>query len=477
MCGHGSITLLDGVEVDAKKLDEAVSVLAKSLIGRGRHATGLMYCNAKGRWHVEKAPVDAAEFNKGRAVVASDARCIAVHTRWATKGDPEWNKNNHPVAGPNGALVMHNGVVRDYSLKRLKGQPEVDTFVIAHTLGNMRKRTSREFLTSFAKRMVKVCGEIDGSMTLQLAFRETPLLVSTKIRSNPLYFAEAGGVRVTASTHEGVAKVFEALGIDIPTQSFEFTKQGKKGRVTKHVGTQRCIYEMTPGETLVWCDGQHAEFDLGVMEAKNAYKPAAQSTQPYVNTYQRPNVQSHIPGTAAAPAAQAKFKVGDRVKQKHTQRIGYVIEVEGATSPKMGLDWYKVNFLAVNEPLTDGSVTRIKSAAYTATITGGYLEAAPNGASQDPPVPTSGGETGRASSTVGVVSVAGEPTPASNDADAEVAPSTTLSGVWDAIVERFTRTDLSDIECEVCHDLDNNCRVVEDVLLCQQCQLVEWGTA
>lgn len=482
MCGHGSITFLADVDTSTMPVDAAVSALIKSLQSRGRHATGMMQCNADGTWSVQKAPVNGEEFNKGRAPVRRDARAIAVHTRWATKGDPEWNRNNHPVAGKNGVLVMHNGVVRDYSLKREKGDPEVDTFLIAVRLGEMRKRQSREGLVSVAKRIVKTAGLVDGSMTLQVALRGSAMLVSTKIRSNPLYYAEAQGVRITASTHEAVKKAFEVLRIEIPTQAYSFettekSKKGKPGRTVTHIGTQAQIFEAREGETLVWHEGEHSAVELGALTAESTSYSSAGSSYTPATGAQGSKPRPHGSYVPPPPVAIELF-VGDKVKQKYNARLGIVLGKEAKADSKTGLQWYTVKFFAAK-------VGQQESKGYTATITSMNLELVnPEGKTIPPTPPPATPQQDAAGSgdgsQLGVSVVTGEEQDGAlvTVRAAVEAEFERLKGRFFEVIDSGPRSSFHpDDTCELCGVIDQNCQDVEEVLLCTSCQMIQWENA
>lgn len=92
------------------------SLLTSSLLhgieSRGRHATGVAWTTAdwsKGRLH--KDAVTASVYTKMYPrIVSQEAATAVLHTRYATQGSPDDNRNNHPIY--TGDVVgVHNGTL------------------------------------------------------------------------------------------------------------------------------------------------------------------------------------------------------------------------------------------------------------------------------------------------------------------------------------------------------------------------------
>jgi len=320
MCGLGSITLSTEATLDAAKLDLGVARLLTSLDHRGGDACGMMAMGEDGAVVVQSAPCKASDFNQGRLRMTSTCRAVAVHTRMATKGKAWWGENNHPVRGPNGVLVMHNGVVADSWLQRSPDDPEVDTFALAVLVGKAARRRSNEKPHTFAQRLVRAAADAEGSQTLQLAVQGQPLLVSACVRTNPLFMAESvdGTIRVTASTYDAVKQAFAAMDVPIPFEekTYETSRKGKKHT---HVGKSDVIYRLNDGDVLSWFDGQHAETHIQL---------AAPSRKRYQHT-------SSAPASApyAHSANQPRHSVGDIVRRISSQQLGVVIGVNRNHQP------------------------------------------------------------------------------------------------------------------------------------------------
>jgi hypothetical protein len=342
MCGLGSITFTMDAKPDHKKFDGAVSALIAALDHRGKDACGYMSVDAEGVVRAEKAPMRAKEFNSGRHIIAANAMAVAVHTRFSTKGLPAWNQNNHPVAGGNGVLVMHNGVVYDSDVTRAQGDPVVDTFALAQDLGKMRTRHHNEKDVTFMARIARTLMDREGSQTAQVMIAGQPFLFTARIRSNPLYEAEMeafdGHVRVTASTFDAVKKAIEALGLEVPSEMRSITKLVKGRQVTTHQ-TLDSIFTMQEGEWCSWNAGTHND---GAVEVTKEPKFKRQSYSSYVpprnaatrtdNAY---SGKPWVPGQSQqenGPKIQPKFRKGDVVKLNHNQLecvVADVLTIEG----------------------------------------------------------------------------------------------------------------------------------------------------
>lgn len=312
MCGLGSITLSTDATLDAAKLDLGVARLLSSLDHRGGDACGLMAVGTDGALVTQSAPCKAQDFNQGRLRMTSACRAVAVHTRMATKGKAWWNENNHPVQGPNGAFVMHNGVVADSWVQRKPDDPEVDTFALALLVGKAARRRNNEKPHTFAQRLVRAAADADGSQTLQLAVQNQPLLVSACVRTNPLYMAESvdGTIRVTASTYDAVKQAFAAMDVLIPFEekTYETSRKGKKHT---HVGKSDVIYRLNEGDVLSWFDGVHAETHIQLAEpSRKRYQHTAQSSTPYAHS-----------------ANQPRYSVGDIMRRLSSQELGVIIGI------------------------------------------------------------------------------------------------------------------------------------------------------
>lgn len=131
MCGIGGFSLNKNSKINARTLAHA---LLSQIEVRGRMSSGVAFPNVEGGISVYKDAV--AGSNLPLRVMPRNTKTAILHTRYATKGSPQINANNHPVWSPNKSIALvHNGVIwNDYSLRSGilvdADMPEVDTAVI-----------------------------------------------------------------------------------------------------------------------------------------------------------------------------------------------------------------------------------------------------------------------------------------------------------------------------------------------------------
>ena len=92
------------------QLDLTVNTLARVCESRGSDASGIAY-NSGGNLRIFKRPKPA---HKLRFKVPTGTSVVMGHTRLATQGDQEINRNNHPFGGwvPGHSFSLaHNGVI------------------------------------------------------------------------------------------------------------------------------------------------------------------------------------------------------------------------------------------------------------------------------------------------------------------------------------------------------------------------------
>lgn len=107
MCGIAGFSLNPAERVSASRLAGA---LLLGIEERGRHASGLAWANPTSHevW-IQKEAIAASDFVPSIDIHA-DTRSLIAHTRWATKGSPKNNANNHPI-DVNGLVGIHNGCI------------------------------------------------------------------------------------------------------------------------------------------------------------------------------------------------------------------------------------------------------------------------------------------------------------------------------------------------------------------------------
>jgi len=108
MCGVFGYIATRGERVSIHRL----MAIAAATETRGRDAWGLAWIDGRGRMRTFKQTGPITD-SLSMLSMAADARLLIGHCRWATHGDPDDNRNNHPHRAGSGWIV-HNGVIANY---------------------------------------------------------------------------------------------------------------------------------------------------------------------------------------------------------------------------------------------------------------------------------------------------------------------------------------------------------------------------
>ncbi len=198
MCGIFGFISNDGRGPDLARLRR----IATETETRGRHAFGLAWVDAEGAIHTFKRP-GAATAALGDLDACRGAVAVVGHCRWATHGDPDDNRNNHPHPAGRGWLV-HNGVVRNYHelLRRYGLRPKTDCD--SEVLGLLMMRRAGPL----GDRAAWAVAQTEGPLALLGVWR-SPVRLLVVRRGNPLCFSETPGGLYFASLPAGLpGKVF-----------------------------------------------------------------------------------------------------------------------------------------------------------------------------------------------------------------------------------------------------------------------------
>jgi len=109
MCGVFGFVSRDGGRLNLATLAR----VARATERRGPHAFGFAWIDGHGRLKCYKQTGRITD-HLGLLALASDARMLVGHCRYATQGDPADNINNHPHPA-DGGWIVHNGQVRNYA--------------------------------------------------------------------------------------------------------------------------------------------------------------------------------------------------------------------------------------------------------------------------------------------------------------------------------------------------------------------------
>lgn len=128
MCGIAGFSLSQNSNIKVRKLANA---LLSVIEDRGGMASGYAWQHDE-HMGFYKAPVSGSQLSlKG---MPKDAKSVILHTRLATHGSIDDNRNNHPVISPSEDIALvHNGVIYNHHSVRRQIDatlPDVDTSVI-----------------------------------------------------------------------------------------------------------------------------------------------------------------------------------------------------------------------------------------------------------------------------------------------------------------------------------------------------------
>lgn len=153
MCGINSMIINENTRRSALGRSLIVQIFTEGLVqaeNRGDHATGVAFITKDGHARIVKTSLPAHVFVRTReyqdlmeVVKKASSGILLGHTRLATQGDFEDNRNNHPFHV--GTVVgVHNGVVTNY-YDKLPFMPNVegecDSEIIFHSLARRSGKT------------------------------------------------------------------------------------------------------------------------------------------------------------------------------------------------------------------------------------------------------------------------------------------------------------------------------------------------
>jgi glucosamine 6-phosphate synthetase-like amidotransferase/phosphosugar isomerase protein len=184
MCGIAGFCLNKDEHINARQVSMA---LLGQIVSRGADATGAAWVQSdkatkKATIAVSKAPVPGSVFDPYIKQMPTGARRVILHTRWATKGSPQNNLNNHPIVS--GKIVgVHNGVLTnddaifDYFRETRKAQVDSEA---AFALLNRSVYTPPEVLASIKGRAALAWLDARDKRDLHLARIDgSPLAIGT----------------------------------------------------------------------------------------------------------------------------------------------------------------------------------------------------------------------------------------------------------------------------------------------------------
>lgn len=200
MCGIAAFSRPEGAPRNARHLAHH---LLTQIETRGSHASGFAYITDDGRVGIHKNPTPGSQLSLHE--LPRDARTVILHTRYATQGPKEDNRNNHPVISTDRKIALvHNGVIsNDYRLREGLGigsqHGEVDSLVIPSLI---------------AQKGVEGLSELAGYAAIAWLNADAPgELFIAKLKSSPVAYTHMfDGTFVMASTPSLLMNALDSAG-------------------------------------------------------------------------------------------------------------------------------------------------------------------------------------------------------------------------------------------------------------------------
>jgi glucosamine--fructose-6-phosphate aminotransferase (isomerizing) len=206
MCGIAGFSLVKKDHINGRALSDA---LLAGIVQRGTDATGAAWTDRSAkRIRVRKAAKHAAKF-RATSLMAMDesVQTAVLHTRYATKGSPSNNGNNHPII-VRPIIGVHNGVITnddDLYLTLLEDrQAEVDSEA-AFALLAQYDEPATDMLGMLEGRVALAWLDTRNADRLHLARLEGSPLAVGQTRHGSVIFASTMTLLMAAVRRERIA--------------------------------------------------------------------------------------------------------------------------------------------------------------------------------------------------------------------------------------------------------------------------------
>jgi glutamine phosphoribosylpyrophosphate amidotransferase len=194
MCGiFGVVYGEGGPQSEEWEPIDLMQIMFPAIVHRGEHAYGWMWAQPSGEIFHQKregrsdTPQAQVEME---AQNISEARWLVCHVRQATKGDPSYMGNNHPI--PHGNIIgVHNGTLTDYKdVLKETGREDPKAVVDSEAIfAAVNRWGHKRGLGRIAGPMVAVYADRRHPLTLHFARSEGRPLCYTRTEAGNLLFA------------------------------------------------------------------------------------------------------------------------------------------------------------------------------------------------------------------------------------------------------------------------------------------------
>lgn len=222
MCGIAGIYFKnpDDLYLSPEEVDGLVNELLLGIEHRGKHSTGVATIDKHGISRLEKGDVEATKFIPWRTPIMPDPRTILLHTRFATKGSPTNNLNNHPIEYKTTTIVHNGHISNDDELfleEELDRIAEVDSEAIAALLN--------KYHVNPKEALEKMSG---GYAVAAFDSRYPDTVLWAKGPSSPFHYLETRGMFVWASESKVIEDAMKkALGFETKFSDMKSLKYGE----------------------------------------------------------------------------------------------------------------------------------------------------------------------------------------------------------------------------------------------------------
>lgn len=205
MCGIAGFNLNPKEVIDSRQLTEN---LLKQIVMRGTDATGMAYLGADPIFKIVKAPIPVNRFLSRLESMPIDTKNAILHTRYATKGSPQVNGNNHPIIA--GKIVgVHNG--------HLTNDDEIFDHLEVIRKAEVDSEAAFALLNATSYHPTEVLSSLNGRAALAwLDTRRRDSLQLARVKGSPLAVGQTGkGSFVFASTIDMLAEAVYETGLKL----------------------------------------------------------------------------------------------------------------------------------------------------------------------------------------------------------------------------------------------------------------------